>query len=126
MKKLFSLLVTMLLPLMASAYDLADDKGIHYNIKGDGTLEVDGLDGWTTTADILSDVTIGGRTYRVTSIKARAFEGRSDLRYLSIPWTVTSIGEYAFIDCGSNISVNIADPESWCQMQLGNEHSMGC
>ena len=123
MKKLFSLLVTMLLPLMASAYDLADDKGLHYNIKGDGTLEVDGLDGWTTTADILSDVTIGGRTYRVTSIKARAFEGRSDLRYLSIPWTVTSIGEYAFIDCGSNISVNIADPESWCQMQLGNEHS---
>ena len=123
MKKLLLLFAAMLLPLMASAYDLADDKGIHYNIKGDGTLEVDGLDAWTTIADILSDVTIGGKTYRVTSIKAWAFEGRSDLHYLSIPWTVTSIGEYAFIDCGSNIMVNIADPECWCQMQLGNEHA---
>ena len=25
--------------------------------------------------------------------------------------------------CGSNMTVNIADPESWCQMQLGNEHA---
>jgi hypothetical protein len=84
---------------------------------------VDGLDAWTTIADILSDVTIGGKAYRVTSIKAWAFEGRSDLQYLSIPWTITSIGEYAFIDCGSNITVNIADPECWCQMKLGNEHA---
>ncbi len=27
------------------------------------------------------------------------------------------------MDCGSSITVNIADPESWCQMQLGNEHA---
>ena len=123
MKKQILLFVAILLPLMASAYDLADDKGLYYNIKDDGTLEVVGLDAETTTADILSDVTIGGAEYRVTSIGERAFEGRSDLTYLSIPWSVTSIGEYAFIDCGSSITVNIADPESWCQMELGNEHS---
>jgi len=123
MKKQVLILVTLLLPLVASAYDLVDDKGLFYNLKGDGTLEVVGLDTETTTADILSDVTIGGVEYRVTSIGERAFEGRSDLTYLSIPWSVTSIGEYAFIDCGSNIAVNIADPESWCQMELGNEHS---
>lgn len=123
MKKQVLILVTLLLPLVASAYDLADDKGLFYNLKGDGTLEVVGLDAETTTADILSDVTIGGVEYRVTSIGERAFEGRSDLTYLSIPWSVTSIGEYAFIDCGSNITVNIADPESWCAMELGNEHS---
>ena len=99
------------------------DNGINFALKDDGTLEVIGLETWARIADILSDVTIGGRTYRVTSIKAWAFEGRSDLLYLSIPWTVTSIGEYAFIDCGSNITVNIADPECWCQMQLGNEHA---
>ena len=99
------------------------DNGINFALKNDGTLEVIGLNAWTTIADILSDVTIGGKTYRVTSIKAWAFEGRSDLQYLSIPWTVTSIGEYAFIDCGSSITVNIADPECWCQMQLGNEHA---
>ena len=122
MKKLFSLLAAMLLPLMANAYDL-EDKGIFFNVKGDGTLVVVGLDAGTTIADILSDVTIGGKTYQVTSIGERAFEGRSDITYLSIPWSVTSIGEYAFIDCGSNISVNIADPECWCQMELGNEHA---
>ena len=122
MKKLFSLLAAMLLPLMANAYDL-EDKGIFFNVKGDGTLVVVGLDAGTTIADILSDVTIGGKTYQVTSIGERAFEGRSDITYLSIPWSVTSIGEYAFRDCGSNISVNIADPECWCQMELGNEHA---
>ena len=104
------------------AYDFADN-GIYLNLKSDGTLEVVGLATWTTRADIPSDVTINGRTYRVTSIKAWAFEGRSDITYISIPWSVTSIGEYAFIDCGSNISVNIADPECWCQMELGNEHA---
>ena len=123
MKKKVLILVTFLLPLVASAYDLADSKGLYYNIKGNGTLEVVGLSTRTTTADILSEVTIGGRTYQVTSIGVGAFEGRSDLTYLSIPWSVTSIGEYAFIDCGSNITVNIADPESWCEMELGNEHS---
>ena len=123
MKKQVLILVTLLLPLVASAYDLVDDKGLFYNLKDDGTLEVVGLDTETTEADILSDVTIGGVEYRVTSIGERAFEGRSELTYLSIPWSVTSIGEYAFINCGSNITVNIADPESWCEMELGNEHS---
>ncbi len=113
----------MLLPMIASAYDFADSKGIYYNLKGNGTLEVVGMSTRITTADILSEVTIGGKTYQVTSIGVGAFEGRSDLTYLSIPWSVTSIGEYAFIDCGSNITVNIADPESWCKMELGNEHS---
>ena len=123
MKKQIFLFVAMLLPLVASAYDLSDSKGLYYNKKKDGTLEVVGLSNSTRRADILSDVTIGGKSYQVTSIGVRAFEGRSDITYLSIPWSVTSIGEYAFIDCGSNITVNIADPESWCQMVLGNEHS---
>ena len=122
MKKLLLLFATIQLSVVANAYDFTDN-GIYFNLKGDGSLEVTGLASWTTRADILSDVTINGRTYRVTSIGAHAFEGRSDITYLSIPWSVTSIGEYAFIDCGSNLTVNIADPESWCQMQLGNEHS---
>ena len=123
MKKLLLLFVVTLMSVMATAYDLSDNNGLHYNIKGDGTLEVVGLESEKRTADILSDVTINGNTYQVTSIGAYAFEGRSDITYLSIPWSIASIGEYAFIDCGSSITVNIADPESWCQMKLGNEHS---
>ena len=100
------------------------EKGINYAVKDDGTQEVTGIEDGTIIVDILSDVYIDGKAYQVTSIGERAFEGRHDIEYLSIPWSVTSIGEYAFIDCGSsNMAVNIADPESWCQMKLGNEHS---
>ena len=123
MKQLLLLFVAMLHLTAASAHDLTDDKGLYYNIKSDGTLEVVGLATSATKADILSSVTISGKKYRVTSIGERAFDGRSDLTYLSIPYSVKSIGKYAFINCGKKISVNIADPESWCQMELGNEHS---
>ncbi len=99
------------------------DNGIIFALKDDGTLDVVGLEAGVTTVDILSTVTIDGTEYQVTSIGVRAFEGRDDIEYLSIPWSVKSIGEYAFIDCGSSITVNIADPESWCEMELGNEHS---
>ena len=118
-KKLF-LLLAMLLPLMASAYDFSNN-GIYYNLKGDGSLEVVGSS--TTNVDIPSSITINGLKYRVTSIGTYAFNGRSDISYLSIPYSIKSIGEFAFMGCGSSITVNIADPESWCKMKLGNEHA---
>ena len=121
MKKLL-LFVAMLLPMMASAYDF-EDNGLYFNLKSDGNLEVSGLASWTNRADIPSSITVAGVKYRVTSIGAYAFEGRSDMTYLSIPYSIKSIGEFAFSSCGSSITVNIADPESWCQMQLGNEHA---
>ena len=99
------------------------DNGIYYHLKSDGSLEVTGLASWTTVVDIPSSIIVNGTKYRVTSIGAYAFKGRSDITYLSIPYSVKSIGEYTFMDCGSNMTVNIADPESWCQMQLGNEHA---
>ena len=122
MKKLLLSFVAMLLALTASAYNFEYD-GIYFNLKSDGNLEVAGLASWTNRADIPSSIIVGGVKYRVTSIGAYAFDGRSDLTYLSIPYSIKSIGEFAFINCGSNITVNIADPESWCQMQLGNEHA---
>ena len=97
------------------------ENGIYYKLKSDGSLEVKGSS--TTNVDIPSSIIISGTKYRVTSIGAYAFKGRSDITYLSIPYSIKSIGEYAFMDCGSSITVNIADPESWCQMQLGNEHA---
>lgn len=110
----------MLLTVTANAYDFIDN-GIYYNLKGDGSLEVVGSS--TSNVDIPSSITISNVKYRVTSIGTYAFNGRSDITYLSIPYSIKSIGEYAFMGCGSSIAVNIADPESWCQMQLGNEHA---
>ncbi len=99
------------------------DNGILFSVKDDGTLEVIGLEDGTTNVDILSTVNINGRDYEVTSIGKRAFEGKDSIEYLSIPSSVTYIGEFAFIDCGNNLTVNIADPESWCQMEIAHEHS---
>ena len=119
MKQLLLFVMT-LLPMMVNANDLSDN-GIYYKIKSDGSLEVMGSS--TANVDIPSSITISGTKYRVTSIGAYAFEGRSDITYLSIPYSIKSIGEYAFMGCGSSMTVNIADPESWCNMQLGNEHA---
>ena len=96
---------------------------IHYRVKNDGDAEVTEVDANTKNVDIPEEVTYGGRTYVVSSIGENAFEGHSDINYLSIPSTIKRIGEYAFIDCGSSMTVNIADPVAWCQMELGNEHS---
>lgn len=99
------------------------DNGIIFEIKNDGTLDVIGLSAGTIIADILSEIKYYGKKYQVSSIGERAFEGRSDITYLSIPWSVISIGENAFKDCGSDMTVNIADPESWCKMELGNVYA---
>lgn len=99
------------------------ENGIYYKLKSDGTLEVTGLDTSTTVADIPSSITVNGTKYKVTSIGDYAFEGRSDITYLSLQYSIKSIGKYAFIDCGSNMTVNIANLEAWCKMELGNEHS---
>lgn len=120
MKKLLLLFAAVFFTVTAHAYDLAND-GIYYNKKSDGSLEVVGSS--TTNVDIPSSFTIASVKYRVTSIGKYAFNGRSDITYLSIPYSIKSIGEYAFMGCGSNITVNIADPESWCKMELGNEHA---
>ena len=115
-------ILSLLVSIPVYAYDFTDN-GIFYDLKNDGTLEVKGLASWTTVADIPSSITVNGTKYRVTSIGNNAFEGRSDITYLSIQYSIKSIGEYAFMDCGSNMTVNIANLEAWCKMELGNEHS---
>lgn len=104
-------------------YDDFTLRGVHYHIGSDGRAEVTKIDANTKNVDIPENVTYGGITYRVSSIGKRAFEGHSDITYLSIPSTIESIGEYAFIDCGNSMTVNIADPEAWCEMYLDNEHA---
>ena len=127
MKKVF---VTRLIGLLALLINCLpafaqriESNGIYFQQKSDGTLEVTGLASWTTRADIPSSLTIDGTKYKVTSIGESAFEGRKDITYLSIQYSMKSIGENAFRDCGNSMTVNIANLEAWCKMELGNEHS---
>lgn len=68
--------------------------------------EIERYDGPDLELNIPSSLTYQGKTYRVTSIGDKAFIG-SNLRSVTIPNTVTSIGERAFALCTSLISVSI-------------------
>ncbi|MBR5238070.1 MAG: leucine-rich repeat domain-containing protein [Paludibacteraceae bacterium] len=58
-----------------------------------------GYNGYNGDIIIPEAVVFNERTYRVTSIGEKAFAGSYSLKSVSIPDSVTSIGEYAFNDC---------------------------
>ena len=97
--------------------------GIAYVVTSPNTVAVKTVASYLKDVFIPEEVYNEGKFYQVTALAARSFEGRADITYLSIPKTITSIGEYAFIDCGNNIIVNIESLEAWCNVTLGNEHS---
>ena len=68
---------------------------IKYTIK-DGHLVVSGYDhaGFKGVAKIISNVTYKGSSYEVLEIAPYAFNGCDILTSLTIPSSVTSIGEY--------------------------------
>ena len=107
--------VLSLVATAASAHDFEVD-GIYYKYNGDGTVSVTykGLsfsqyDGeYTGKVVIPSSVTYSGTTYSVTSISNYAFAGGcSGLTSVSIPNSVTSIGNSAFEYCSGLTSVSI-------------------
>ena len=107
MKRQLLLLLTALLPLLASAYD-AEIDGIYYNFLGDeATVTYQKYDNvhYIYTSDYSGDVVIpssvfyNGTTYSVTSIGDHAFYNCSGLTSVTIPNSVTSIGWSAFYNC---------------------------
>jgi hypothetical protein len=98
------------------------DNGIIYTIKGDGTLEVTGLNKKMTTVEIPSSVIANGTEYQVTSIKERAFESQREITYISIPQSVTSIKEHTFNNCTNLTSVIIPNSVT----TIGIEAFYGC
>ena len=139
-----------------SLFSAIDDKNfyvdyIKYTVK-EGHLIVSGYDesGFKGVANIVARITYKGSTYEVLEIGAAddyytksAFRGCSGLTSVTIPNTVTSIGQYAFFgctgltsvtipnsvkyicsgafkNCNSLTSVHIADLASWCKISFGN------
>ncbi len=122
MKKLLLILVTILLPMVASAHDIevqnADGVTIYYNYTNNGTeLEVtfrgssynDYTNEYQGNVAIPEEVTYMNRTRKVTSIGDRAFYDCPRLTSVTIPNSVTSIGSYAFASCKGLTSVTIGN-----------------
>ena len=71
-----------------------------YELTAEGTYEVVGWEGDNPHVIIPAAY----KSKRVTSIKSGAFEGNTNITYVSIPATVTNIGNKAFKDCSSLVS----------------------
>ena len=103
MKRLLSLSLFLMTAAVSFAHDFeaknADGKTIYYKITSSSapyTVEVTGYDEYTGDVTIPATVTYGGKTYSVTSIGGSAFYDCSGLTSITIPNSVTSIGDYAF------------------------------
>ena len=114
MKQLFRfyiLLLALLLPALASAFDFQVD-GICYNINGNEatvTSKGDYYDmffvGYLGAVVIPPTVTYYGITYPVTSIDEIAFYCCEGLTSVDIPSSITKIGDFAFGNCPALTSI---------------------
>ena len=111
--KLSLLLLALLLPATASAYDFVVD-GIYYYIDGNNAIVTyqqyvnnSYQSDYSGDVTIPETVTYNGTTYSVTTIGNYAFRGCSGLTSVNIPNSVTTIGGYAFFGCSGLTSIDI-------------------
>ena len=112
--RIFTLIVSLFIATMAFAYDIEID-GIYYNLDNENkTAEITYQYSWSadnysgvTNITIPSIISYGGTAYSVTSIGNEAFLYCLSLTSITIPNSVTSIGSYAFRDCSSLTSITI-------------------
>lgn len=119
MRKLLLLLTTML-PIVASAYD-AEIDGIYYNFSGtQATVTFQGridkypfyATDYSGNITIPESVTYEGKTYTVTSLDGSAFKECDNLTSITIPKSVTSIGYECFYSCDNLTTAIIGSNES--------------
>ena len=121
--RFFSILAALSLTLSVYAYDFQSGD-LYYNITSSEepyTVEVTYQNGTSTysgltQAAIPSEVIYDKQTYRVTSIGFMAFSG-GDFTSITIPNSVTSIGEYAFGSCWKLTTITI--PEGVTSIEKG-------
>ena len=120
MRKAFTLLFALLtaanaLPILAYSFSAVNDYGvtIYYNVLSNNpkTCEVTYKDAdynsYSGNVVIPESVTYQYSTYSVVSIRYRAFSDCTNLKSVSIPNTITAIGDEAFRNCSELTSINL-------------------
>ena len=100
-----ALLLACVFVISASAAECID--GIYYTFNGsEATVSSDNLKSCELEAVVIPEkVTFGNAEYTVTAIAARAFgssnngNGNGKIKSVTVPSTITSIGDYAFSNC---------------------------
>lgn len=116
-------LVMVLCSVSASAYDFMVDS-IAYNIVNESEVAVTSENSASPSysqlnaAVIPGTVTHQGITYTVTSIGKNAFREAAALKSITIPPTITTVGDSAFYLCNTLSEVHISSLESWCNMNF--------
>ena len=123
MKKLVTLLLLTLLPLVASSQPTAIS-GIYYYLYSGSDVKTATVtsnpDKYSGDIVIPSTVTYNDVTYSVTSIGSEALSSCSGLTSVTIPNSVTSIGDHAFYNCSGLKEVRITDLKAWCEINFEN------
>ena len=122
MKKLFLSTLLLVLPLLASAYDIKveNDDGvmIYYNYYNNRTelevtYETTDYNSYTGVIRIPDEVTYMSRPRKVTGIGDYAFYNCKTMTSVSIPNTVIRIRDYAFYNCYGMLSLTIPNSVDW-------------
>ena len=107
MKKVFLLSILIFLTMVAKAADVVID-GIFYNLSpNDKTAEVVGILSEKTDANIPASITSEGTTYSVNKISS--FNSSKSLISVTIPESVITIGEKAFLFCTNLTTVSLSN-----------------
>ena len=137
--KLRILFLLLLLPLLNSYAGPSTGiqvNGIYYS------LNQSSKEATVVNADYTGDVVIpesfdyDGSTYYVTAIESSyspvsgrgtigGFENCSELRSVSIPKSIKTIGYLAFYGCASLKAVYITDLSAWCNIKFGTSDGLG-
>ena len=119
---LIILLLALLLPATAAAYDFEVD-GIYYNINGNNaTVTSNTYKTYSGDIVIPETVTYNGTTYLVTFINHAAFYECTGLTSVTIPNSVTSIGANVFFHCTGLTNVTIPNSVT----SIGSYAFSGC
>ena len=117
MKKLTFIFLMTLMPLMVCAQTVVVD-GITYNLITKGKIAEVASGSYSGDIVIPETVDYEDISYKVTTIKEKAFAGCS-LNSIEIPSSITKIAAEAFSN-GKVTSVKIKDLAAWCNISFGS------